>query len=215
MEHADPALAPLAEELARSVLPPLFARVREAGTSLERLLGALAARGEGWTGDEELLAGAEALGGRDRQLGWALGVVAAAMGVDLLGARRERDGVRLLVELVAEGAGFRLVPEATALLRPARRMGEGWELPLAVAIFFLRAARGSPEGVLRWCLERSAGGRVLACPDVPPLAAAGPAWSPLLARIPGAALVADAPHPALYLPETWIDPTRTTNERER
>ena len=201
----DAELRRVAAELSRALLPPLFARLGAARGEFEALTRRIDEGPAGWRGDEALLAAADALGGRDRQLGWALGVLAAAVGADLLGVRREREGLRLFVSLLAEGTGVALDPGCAALPRVATTVGEGWEVPLAGAYFFLGAMEAKSAGeVLGWRTERAAGCRVFHIPDAPRLAP-GATWRAILARMPGASLGEDAGHPTLAVPDPWID----------
>ncbi len=194
------------EELGRRILPVLFARLETARKTLERLARRIEEDPDRRLADEGLLAEVDVLGGEDRKLGWCLGVLASAAGADLLGVRREREGVRMLAELVAEGAGCTLDPPAEALPLVGTAVGEGWELPLGVAYLFLRATREKAESdVLRWKMRSSAPHRVISCPDAPPAAYRGESWTEVLAQMPGAVLVDDAESPTLALPEIWFE----------
>jgi len=74
--------------------------------------------------------------------GWglALAVLAVAQGIDVLGERRARDGLRLFVELVVQARGARPCPEACEQLPDLDPLASGgWEAPLLVGWTLLQA----------------------------------------------------------------------------
>jgi hypothetical protein len=87
--------------------------------------------------------------------GWCLCVVAAALGSDLLGARREARGLEWIVAATAEAAGVELQPNA-ALLPDLPVHPASVELALLAAWCALEA--GARRSVVRWsALDGGAG----------------------------------------------------------
>ena len=209
----------MGEELARFLLPPLLDRLGTDGADLEARLAS--AESSGGISLGELSSDADELRRRDRRLGWTLGVLSGALGADLLLARRERRGLQILAELVAEAGGQALEPSAASLPDLAPETGAGWELPLLITYFF-REVSGlkAPDHVLRWRIERGSTDTVFTVPPpatpVPaPSIDADEAWEVLLPRIPGARLLKDAPGLALAVPHPWFASFKDAPHEER
>src|SRR5262245_42714015 len=94
-------LARAAEEVARQLLPGLRARLRAATQELDDLRRRGRMRGFRHAGDESAFVRLEDLRAASRRWGWSLGVLCKGRGVDLLGTRREREGLRWTLTSVA------------------------------------------------------------------------------------------------------------------
>jgi hypothetical protein len=135
-----PLHAPLLRLLLETV-PELEARLRELRGELD---------GAGPSG----AAGAE-LRDRIRDAGWVLGVLAAAEGTDILHARRERRGVRILAPLVGELLARRGRTLAGPTGVPAELPPEArdWQLAWAVAGALFAAGGEGPDRT-SWSFRR-------------------------------------------------------------
>jgi hypothetical protein len=154
----------VAGEVAPFLWASLSARLRAARRELEETLAAQRRERAGEPGERALArpAGgvAEELREGFRRAGWCLGVLGAGLGVDLVRARREPEGLRWLVEALAEARALDLSPSAGELPRLAPETSAALELPLLAAWCVLRA--GALDGVVRWSAERAQRGWRLA-----------------------------------------------------
>jgi hypothetical protein len=202
-------LREIGEELIRFLLPPLLDRLGEDRALLEEATLRLQRSSGGDPPGAELLAETDALLRQDRRLGWCFGVLAGALGADLLLVRREREGLRILAELLQRATGVSLVPSPAVLPELAPERGEGWELPLAVLYFFrkLECARG-PADVLPWGLECGETDWIFSSPTSPAPPSSDEAWEALLAPIAGARILHDAGGLALAVPHSWFNSPR-------
>lgn len=98
--------------------------------------------------NEQALARQEELAKETRELGWCLGVVAAAHDLDLLLARREPEGLAWMLIALAEAEGFRLEPTPATLPEIPLPAKLGWRVPLLAAWSARAVARGA--GPVRW-----------------------------------------------------------------
>ena len=145
---------PQRERLARALGPAISSRLRRITKDYESLTSALERDPARLFADEDTLGVLDQLEPEVRPVGWALGVLAASAGANVLRARRERLGLRYLAELLEEAHAWRrLEPPLSALpeLEPA---GEGWELCFASALLLLSAAETESEPV-RWTLTKT------------------------------------------------------------
>jgi hypothetical protein len=94
--------------------------------------------------DERTFAPLEARAARTRRAGWCLGVLAHGLGDDLLGARREREGLRWFVAAAAEADGLALDPGVGELPELTPLCAHPAEVALLAA----------------WCVRASGGTRV-------------------------------------------------------
>jgi len=135
--------------LSETVLPFVLARLGRAARRLRELSTLLEESPLALRDGSSLAAVEEARAETDR-LGWCLGVLAAARGSDLLLERRERAGLRQVVEVVCAALGDRtLDPPAAALPELAGRSGQSWELPLLLGWSVFAVAR-EQTGPIRW-----------------------------------------------------------------
>ena len=143
---AQPALLRAADDLARTLLPRLDADVRAARTTIEGLVSRLDAA------PESVRAGQHEHGWRELERaeraveahGFWLGAIAAARGSDLLLARRDRDAweaARALLSSSLRGS----LPAGLAGPRESHSLGNGWELPLCLAVWSCDAEGSSGE----------------------------------------------------------------------
>ena len=148
-----------AEELAEGILPTVLARLRDQTERLQGLAERITADPAHALGDPAGVDSLEADQVLGRRIGWALGVLAAAGGTDLLLARRERDGLRDVLELVVLARPAHAPdPALDALPRLSSSVGEGWEVPLVVASAVWHAAGElAPGAALRWEAWRGEG----------------------------------------------------------
>lgn len=153
MNVTDPAVP---DHLARSLLPVLLHKLANATQLLTGMNAML-----NLEGGEQLFA--ERSGDLARcssnvvELGWALAVVASGNGAELLLARRDPRGLRIVLELVADasrrGEGARLnLGEDLPHLTPATL--DGWQLPWAIASLLLAACQDGDGGSLDWRLTQ-------------------------------------------------------------
>lgn len=149
----------LTEELAPLLWASLGARLGRARFELSETLTALRHERANALRDECALARQEDLREQVRRAGWCLGVLGAGQGVDLLRARRERDGLRWLLGALAEARAFGLEPDASELPQLARGTSMAFELPLLAAWCVLRASSSSAR--VRWRAERASAGQRL------------------------------------------------------
>lgn len=135
---------------------------------------------------------------RSRELSWALGVVGAALGANLLLARRHAGGLEVLAELVGTvheraGAPPPLLEGPLPRLSPA--VGEGWELPWALAsTLFLLPGRRVVLAERAWHIAGEP------CPDLEGLVAAVRRRLPLFELGRG-----DGAEPAIRFPAGWLE----------
>ena len=152
----------VALRLAEDVLPVLFERLAAARLEVEALTARLLREPRDALADAQRATEIETAWAAGDGLGWTLGVLAAATGSNLILARRERRGARLVVDLI--GALFArrcvtLVPDAGALPEESPRVGHGWELSFACGALFHAAGGALPgETALCWALAREPGG---------------------------------------------------------
>ncbi len=146
----------LAAELAAPLWASLSARLRAARGELEATLALLRQDRARALADERGLARGEALREHVRRAGWCLGVLGAALGVDFVRARRERDGLRWLVGAVAEARGLALSPTADELPQLSAGAPADFEPALLAAWCALQADAGA--GCVRWRAAPAASG---------------------------------------------------------
>jgi hypothetical protein len=183
-----------ATELARAVLPEVFASLRRMTAELDEL----SARFDAHPGADlaDRLAELRATG---RRLGWVFGVLSSARGAELLLSRREPDGLRHVLAAVLdalEREGVRVRPSAAELPRLAPGEDADWRLPAWLALLFLRAGRAS-GGALTWTHARGSTLRLLGVPSAAHAALAGE----LPRSLPGCTLGSDGDALVVRLPE--------------
>jgi hypothetical protein len=128
-------------------VPALRARLRAATRELDELAARLRSSRGAALRDDEALDRQEGLRATVERAGWCLGAVGSLLGTDLLGARRERAGLRWLAAAVAEASGRTLEPPADELPLLARSD----EHALRVALLAAWAVLHVPgEGALHW-----------------------------------------------------------------
>ena len=192
-----------AEELAEAILPTVLSRLREQTGRLQDLAGRITRDPDQALVDPSGVESLEADQELGRRIGWCLGVLAAANGTDLLLARRERDGLRDMLALVALARPEHPPePAFDELPRLATSVGEGWEVPLLVAGLFLHAARTLPAGTpLRWEMERGTNAISFSVAGSP--TRLPPELGELVQLVPGAELQL-AEHTRLVIPSEWF-----------
>jgi len=139
------------DPLARALVPTLLhelANTTQLLTGLHALLG-LPDAGELLERREGDLARA---GDEAHRLGWLLGVLGAASGHDLLHARRERDGLTWMRELVEKAArkqerALGPGPESLPRLQGAPQP-DGWRVPWAFGQALWSVPAGQPWGLV-------------------------------------------------------------------
>lgn len=143
----------VARDLAEAILPHVRRVLARSTHELTELEERLALGPDAWR-DEGLLSAAEDRDQLGHSVGWCLGVLAAGSGTDLLIARREEAGLRLLVGFVQEALGGReLDPPVGELPILAAERGDGWELPFLLGWLFLRVGLVTdPKQPVRWGL---------------------------------------------------------------
>lgn len=189
-----------AEELAEAILPAVLTQLRDQTGRLQHLADRISHDPREALVDPTGVESLEADQVLGRRIGWCLGVLAAANGTDLLLARRERDGLRDMLELVAQATPEHPPePSLEGLPRLATSPGEGWEVPLLAATAFWHAARTLPAGAsLVWKLKSAADSVSL---HLSSGADAFPAE--LLGLVPGAELARDDGF-TLSFPRDWF-----------
>ena len=147
----------------------------------------------------ELAAGSSRL----EDLGFALAVLSTAGGADMLMARRERRGLRILWELGTQalersGPGSVHVQGAPPLIRPDALAG--WEVPWAGAALLLLAAEAADAEDWRWRWDgASLTGRAPAAVELDPAALAH-----IAERVPGSRIVHDGEALRWDLAAEWV-----------
>jgi len=190
---APPELAGRIEALARVCVPALVERMGEMAERFEALAGDLA---RGRRSELEALRRIEADEELGPELGYLLGVLAAARGTDVLLVRRAAGGARMLVGTLAGALGARLRPDAGAL-PDTRAWGGGWESALALGMLFHAELRAGCE--LAWSFRRDRRGWIVGFPG------SGPAPARAAARALAPLGVRPASRGAL-LPALWFCP---------
>jgi len=196
-----------ADELAEAVLPAVLTRLRSQTDRLQTLAESIAADPQAALADPtrvEFLEEDQTLG---RRIGWCLGVLAAASGTDLLLARRERDGLREMVELVVLAVpGHPPTPYLEALPRLATGVGEGWEVAFLVSFAFLQVARSLPASApLHWERKTDAGAVLLTLKRTESDRAAETLLAKLTALVPETELVPEDELLGIRLPRAWFE----------
>ena len=200
------ARARCADDLAVALLPRLFALLRNHTGKLEHLARRVDREGARVLGSESAFHALGPIDADRRGLGWCLGVLASAAGIDLLVARRERDGLVLLAERVQDALGDRrVVPPPATLPRLSSTVGEGWELPFVVACVLLHAGAAlPPASELRWELVPGRTESQLRLFAPPTSAPVGARLERLCALVPGASLEIAAASWRLTLPTSAL-----------
>jgi hypothetical protein len=145
------------DHLARKLLPVLLHKLANATQLLTGLNAMLSIEG----GEELFSERSEDLSRCSRdvsELGWALAVVGSGNGAELLLARRDPQGLRILLGLVSDASrranGARLtLPDDLPTLTPGAL--DGWQLPWAIASLLLAAGEQSDRKRLEWTLAPS------------------------------------------------------------
>ncbi len=99
------------------------------------------------------LAAVEDLDRETQRFGWCLGVLEAGRGHDLLGARRERQGLRWFVEQVVAAFHVELGPPPEVLPMLSARAARGWELPFLAGWALFAGSRHAKRA--SWVVETS------------------------------------------------------------
>ncbi len=190
-----------AEELAEAILPTVLSRLRDQTDRLQGLADRITRDPQQALADPTGVRSLEADQALGRRIGWCLGVLAAANGTDLLLARRERDGLRDMLELLALAhPDHPPEPALEELPRLSTSVGEGWEVPLLLACLFLHGARAlTYGGPLAWKLASGDDAVTVTLAE-------GPDDFPdeLVALVPGASLTRDE-GATLSLPAEWFE----------
>ncbi|MEZ6017491.1 MAG: hypothetical protein R3F49_20420 [Planctomycetota bacterium] len=147
-------------------------------------------------------------GERARELGYVLAVLGSALGANALLSRRERRGLRLMLDLVAVAARRREVTfgcdrTVTPLLSPAAL--DGWQIPWVVAACAWLAV-GDAEAEGRSCSGRwLIGSDGAAALELRPFRADPQRIARLCAIAPGAELEFTPGGALLILPGAWLE----------
>ncbi len=191
--------------MARVVMPLVFERVRRATEGLERGVGGARDRVSFEPGRFALEESCDEEGDGTRDVGFLLGVIAAARGVDLLLARREVGGLRGVVRWLCGASGNRIEPEASALPGIATKPGRGWEVPFIGGCLFLRASRRLGAGPLRWNLERDSQSVTLFLPRRQREIEDDLFLADLAPLVPGSAALAEDERCGFRWPNEWLE----------
>ena len=144
----------------------------------------------------------------NRRLGWVLGVLASSTGADLLGDRRDPEGLEQLFVLlgrVLSERGVELV-ESTASPRVGNHVRSGWELPWALGTAVLLAAgRGAGRVELEWSVGGTECGLSVTSREPLPLSVWDSFRSVLDQRLEGARLAVGERSLHLTLPGDWLE----------
>ena len=137
------------------------------------------------------------------EVGWLLALLASASGARLLLDRRERGGLAPLLACVRaclrrEGRDLDAVQGVLPGLSP--EVGEGWELPWAIAsLLYLAGRSGPPRSALRWSLTARPDAWCITCASE-----SGSDLERVLRRLPEAKLLREGESLALELPRNWL-----------
>ena len=155
---------PATDPLAAAMLPVLVHRMNNTTQLLSNLHAILQADGgTDWLGEraDDLAHSATDV----HQLGYLLAVLSSSAGADLLLARREADGIELMLRAVADiarRAGRRLSLPDDGLPKQSAEVHRGWELPWAFGALLHQAVMELPEGeALQWRIEATSDSWVL------------------------------------------------------
>jgi len=204
-------LSDAAEEVGRVLLPYLRARVRAATAEIASLANELAREPRRALRDERGLARAETTRAELDRLGWCLGVLGAARGVDVLHARHARAGLRTVVDVLAEARGAREDPARLAEL-PELAPAAAWHAPLLCAWMLARAQTARPAWPA-WSVRRD--GRLwfeVEASDADALAERCARYARALAG--AIEWQAGASTLAIGLPESWLEARRGRRPRQ-
>lgn len=143
-----------------------------------------------------------------RELGWVMAALASACGADMMLARRERSGLRVLAAFVQEALrrklrDLHLPREPLPDLAPAA--AGGWEVPWALCTLACERALGGPPGTAvdvgcergaprGWSLWVAGGVRAEAGEER------------VRAWLPGAEVESSPERTTLALPDAWLSP---------
>ncbi len=195
-----------AEELARALFPYISERTHAATQVLKKLAERVNDPRGLATAEINLLEDLERDPTGTRGPGFLLGVIAAASGVDLFVARRERSGLRDVVRMVCEAQHCRAEPAPDTLPLLSSRMGRGWEVPfLGAYVFWRRAALGRGSTRVRWRLQREPGFLTLSVQRPKPLPELDRLLEELAPIVSGAEALAENERFGFRFPVAWFE----------
>lgn len=201
-----PACRRAAEELARALLPYISVRTRAATQVLEGLAERVNASQELSAAEIALLEDLERDPTATRGTGFLLGVIAAASGVDLFVARRERSGLREAVRMVCEAQACVAEPALDTLPLVSCRLGSGWEIPfLGAYVFWRGAALGRSSARVRWHLEHEPGFLGLSVHRPEPLPELDRSLEELAPIVSGAEVLRGKERFGFRIPAAWFE----------